>query len=215
MRQRMRTLLPFLLALISLVVPACVRGTRPAPDLTYLDINPGAAPAPSGGTKDVLLLRRFEVQSPFDDRRFLYKTGGGAYASDYYVRFVASPADLLTDRLETWLDQSRLFGTVVESGSTAEYRYILEGEILELYGDYTAPGPPAAVIKGEFVLVDDLDGAGKIVFEREYRETEQAAASDAGALATSWGAALRRIFLQLTQDLQATFARGVNSQSSQ
>jgi cholesterol transport system auxiliary component len=200
-------LLLLLLLIVGLAGVACVRGNRPAPDLTYLEIDPGTAPAPSGGSQDVLLLRRLDVQSPFDDRRFLYKTGSGTYESDYYVRFVASPADLLTDRLEIWLDESRLFQAVVESGSTAEYRYVLEGEILELYGDYSSPGQVTAVISSEFVLVDDLDGAGRIVFNKQYRQAEPAASSDAGALATSWGSALRQIFLQLTTDLQVLLAK--------
>lgn len=206
MSLRTRAMSCLLLTMICLAAPGCVRGTRPAPDLTYLDISPGPAPGLSDGSQDVLLLRRFEVQSPFDDRRFLYKTGSGTYRSDYYVRFVASPADLLTDKLETWLNESRLFQAVVESGSAVEYRYILEGEIREFYGDYSNPGLTTAVIKAEFVLVDDLEGKGKIVFKKQYRHAEPAPSSDARALAATWGATLRKILLGLTTDLQAALA---------
>jgi ABC-type uncharacterized transport system auxiliary subunit len=194
----------FLLAMICVAAAGCVRGTRPAPDLTYLDISPGTAPGLSDGSQDVLLLRRLEVQSPFDDRRFLYKTGSGTYESDYYVRFVASPADLLTAKLETWLNESRLFQAVVESGSAVEYRYILEGEIREFYGDYSNPGQTTAVIEAEFVLVDDLGGAGMIVLNKQYRHVEPITSPDASALGAGWGTALRRVFLDLVTDLQGS-----------
>jgi cholesterol transport system auxiliary component len=197
----------FLVAMLCLAAAGCVRGTRPAPDLTYLDISPGSAPVTNGSSQEVLLLRRLDVQSPFDDRRFHYRTGPGTYETDYYVRFVASPSDLLTDRLEEWLNESRIFHAVVESGSSAEYRYILEGEILELYGDYTKPQQAAAVIEADFVLVDDRVGAGRIVFEKQYRQTVPVVPSDARILAASWGEALRGVFLKLVEDLQGTLGK--------
>ena len=205
MRRRTITVLPFLLVMVGLAV-GCVRGTRPAPDLTYLEISPGTAPATPGVSLDVLLLRRLEVESPFDDRRFIYKTGSGTYESDYYVRFVSSPADLLTDQLEAWLNESRLFSAVVEPGSSAEYRYILEGQILELYGDYTNPQQANAVIEADFVLVDDLEGAGRIVFKKQYGHAESVSSSNAVALAEGWGIGFRRVLLELTTDFQATLA---------
>jgi hypothetical protein len=76
-----------------------------------------------------------------------------------------------------------------------------------LCGDYSSPGQVTAVISSEFVLVDDLDGAGRIVFNKQYGQAEPAASSDAGALAASWGSALRQIFLQLTNDLQVLLAK--------
>jgi ABC-type uncharacterized transport system auxiliary subunit len=196
----------FLLGMLCLATPGCVRGTRPASDLTHLDIDPGAAPAASASPQGVLLLRRFDVESPFDDRRFHYKIGAGTYRSDYYVRFVASPADLLTDRLETWLQESGLFRAVVEPGSSVEYDYILEGEIVALHGDYSRPKAAHAVIKAEFVLVDDREGAGEIVFEEQYEHAEPLTSSEAHALAVAWGTALRKVFLELTRDLQRPLA---------
>ena len=171
MRRRTKPNSVFFVTMLCLAAVGCIRGTRPAPELTYLDILPGAAPKTSGASNEVLLLRRLDVESPFDDRRFLYRTEPGTYESDYYVRFVAAPADLLTERLETWLSESEIFQAVVEAGSSVEYRYILEGEILELYGDYTNPQQPKAVINADFVLVDDLEGAGKIVFKKQYRQS--------------------------------------------
>jgi len=206
MRCPKSSVLPFLLTMLCLAMVGCVRGTRPAPDLTYLDISPGKTPDTSVISQDVLLLRRLDVESPFDDRRFHYRTGPGTYESDYYVRFVASPADLLTDRLEAWLSEGSLFRAVVEPGSSVDYRYILEGEILELYGDYSDPRRPLAVLKAEFLLVDDLEGAGKIVFQKQYRRAEPVASSDPGALASGWGTALRGLLLELTSDLQAKLA---------
>lgn len=206
MRDQTRTVLRFLIAMFCLSGAGCLRGTRPAPDLTYLDISPGTVPESPEVSREVLLLRRIDIESPFDDSRFHYRTAPGTYESDYYVRFVASPADFLTERMEAWLNESRLFQAVVESGSSVEYRYILEGQILELFGDYTNPQQALAVIKADFVLVDDLEGAGKIVFKKQYRHTEPLASSEARALATSWGRALRKLLLELTSDLQGAFA---------
>ena len=97
----------------------------------------------------------------------------------------------MTDELETWLNESRLFQAVVESGSAVAYRYILETEIREFYWDYSNPGLTTAVIKAEFVLVEDLEGEGKILFRKQYRHAELAPSSDAHALAATWGATSR------------------------
>lgn len=204
MSLRIRAMSCFLLAMICVAAVGCVRGTRPAPELTYLDISPGTAPGATKASQNVLLLRRLEVESPFDDRRLHYRTGSQTFEADYYVRFVASPADVLTDRLETWLTESQLFEAVVDPGSSAEYRYILEGEILGLYGDYTDPEQPRAVIQAEIILVDDLEGAGKIVLNKQYRHVEPITSPDARALAAGWGTALRRVFLDLVTDLQGS-----------
>jgi cholesterol transport system auxiliary component len=104
--------------------------------------------------------------------------------------------------LEAWLNESGLFSAVVEPGSSAEYRYILEGQILELYGDYTNPQQATAVIEADFVLVDDLEGAGKIVFKKQYSHTEPLTSFDTSALAEGWGRALRRMLIELTTDLK-------------
>jgi len=196
-----------LFSLVSLGA-GCVRGTRPAPDLLYLDIHPGSVPEASQASSEVVLLRRLDVGSPFDDRRFVYRTGSETYESDYYVRFAASPAEILTDRVEAWLNESHLFEGVVESGSRVEYRYILEGEVLELYGDYTDPQQPRAVLKLDFVLVDDLEGAGKIVFSRQYRRVEAMSSPRAQSLAEGWGSALRAVLQELTSDLKNSLNTG-------
>jgi ABC-type uncharacterized transport system auxiliary subunit len=194
-------------AIICLTGGGCVRGTRSAPDLTYLDVDPGPALETLGISPEVLLLRRLDVASPFDDRRFIYKTAPGTYESDYYVRFVAPPAELLTERLEAWLSESGLFGAVVEPGSSVDFRYVLEGELQELFGDYSNPQQPEAVIQAEFVLVDDLEGAGKVIFKRQYRHTEPVNSSGGKAVAASWRIALRSILLELSTDLRSHLAQ--------
>lgn len=189
-----------------LIASGCLRGVRSAPDLTHLDINPGTAPSAGAISGETLMLRRIHIQSPFDDRRFTYKTGSGTYKQDYYVRFVASPSDLFTDRMETWLAESRLLRAVVEPGTSVDYRYVLEGEITELFGDYSDPQKPMAVIAADFTLVDDMEGRGKIVFNKGYRYVEPVASSGAESLAASWGTALRKMLLALTGDLQGRFS---------
>lgn len=203
MKRSSLTLWPLLLSLASLGA-GCIRGTRPAPDLLYLDVQPGSVPEALAPSQEVLLLRRLDVQSPYDDRRFVYRTGSGTYESDYYVRFAAPPAEILTDRVEHWLAESGLCQAVVEPGTRVEYRYVLEGEVLELYGDYTNPQQPRAVLKLEFVLVDDLEGAGKIVFSKQYRRAEPMGSPGARSLAGSWGSALRAVLLELTIDLKGS-----------
>ncbi len=208
MKSGMRTLIACLLAMLVFTLTGCLRGTRSAPDLEHFDISPGDAPRAPRSSAHVLMLRRLDVESPFEDRRFLYRTGPSTYEPDYYIRFVASPAELLTNRLEEWIEEMGLFAAVVEPGSSAEYRYILEGQILQLYGDYTDPRQPKAVIKAEFVLVDDQDGAGKILFERQYQQAEPVISSAADGLATGWGQAVRSVFLALGSDLQESLQDG-------
>jgi len=206
MKYRTTSILICVAASLLLVASACVRGVRPAPDLTYLDIIPGKASPAESISGDVLLLHRIGIQSPFDDRRLNYRTGPGTFEPDYYIRFVAAPSDIVTGRLETWLAESRLFQAVVESGTSVEYRYILEGEIIELYGDYSNPQQPSAVITAEFTLVDDAEGMGRIVLNNRYRQVVPVSSPNPDGLAAGWGTALRNMFLDLTADIQDRFS---------
>ncbi len=188
------------LVLVASFSSACLPKPRPAPDITYEDISVALPEQTSSAVDATLLVRRLRVVAPFDRSSFYYKTGDGTFEFDYYYRFIAPPGDLLTNGTREWLDAAGLFAGVIDPRSRLEYRYVAEGTVTELFGDYTGT-TPKAVIGMDLTLLDDAEGLAKTLLRKKYRVEVTVESSDQTRYADAVGKALARILENFRQDL--------------
>ncbi len=192
-------------ALLCLALVGCEAMSQPFPEKEFFGIDAGDSPAPAKQMTDsAVRVRRLSIAPPYDGRSFVYKVGQSKYKTDYYNGFVTSPDHLLTGELTQWLTEAKLFAAVVGSTGEADHRYVLDGSVSELYGDYTDANAPKAVIKARFFLLDDSQAETRVVFQKTYRKAPSLREANPEAVAAGLGAAFREVLTELTADISQT-----------
>ena len=136
------------------------------------------------------------------------------YTSDPYNAFIAEPGAMLGDRMAEWLDRAGPFSTVAQPGSTRPAPYVLEATVAELYGDFRAGRPPAAVLVVQFALIDQAGARPKVVHECTIARRVDLPQASPEALVRGYGQALAEILSQLTPELGAVDYAPISSPSS-
>lgn len=133
---------------------------------------------------------------------FLYRAADTRYEHDFYNRFLAPPAQLLTGDLRKYLLQSKV-GPVREPGAPLSSDYIVQPRIDDLYADYRDTAQPRAVVAMTVVLVSRQASGNKQVFEKTYRREMPMDEVSPAAAVRGWSKGAGQIFWQFTRDLQA------------
>ena len=189
------------LAFLAAAVAACSSPLeKPPVEQRYytLDATREAAPPAVGG--EVLAVRRFRASPGYEGRELVFAAAPGAFRTDFYNVFFASPAAMLGDETREWLDRSGLFRAAVASTSQADARYALEGALSAVYGEKTG-GTDRAVLEAQFLLIDVRAANTPILFQRQYRHTRPVADGSATALVGGLNAALAAMLAELEADL--------------
>ncbi len=162
-----------------------------------------ARPAqPPGQTRDIVLaVRSFTIDPAYSSRGLVYRKGESQYESDFYHEYLIAPQDLITSQTRNWLAQSGLFKTVLEPGSLLQATYVLEGNVLALYGDLRGQDLPQAVLQIRFFLLAAKESKFQIVFTRAYQASQQAQQKTADALVAALDQCLAQILSELEKDL--------------
>jgi cholesterol transport system auxiliary component len=197
----MKHLLILLLLLLLPVVAGCLRLDREAPprDFYALEAHREAEPSeiPHFGAVRVY---RFEAPPRFGGDRFVYRPEELRYEDDYYNRFISPPGVLVAEEVRRWFDTSGLFREVLAAPARIEPAYLLEGRIVEIYGDFRKT--PTAVLALEISFVHDAKARSEILLRRTYRSTQPLEEASPGALAQGWSRALEEILRTLEDDLR-------------
>lgn len=194
-------------ALLALLVAAAGCGnilSKPYPEKTrYAFAVVMPAETRPAGTLPPLRIATIRANPPYDGLSLVYKTGDSTFSADYYNTFVALPDRLLSGEVETYLSRCGVFSTVSSSAMTT-YRYVLEGDVVQLYGDFTSKSAPTAVISMRFFLIDDENAAAKVLLQKTYSRSEPITAATPEALLLGWNRGLGMILGQLAGDIEAT-----------
>jgi ABC-type uncharacterized transport system auxiliary subunit len=91
---------------------------------------------------------------------------------------------------------------VVDTSSSLEADYLLEGTVDALCADLRMNGSPKAVLRMQIVLIKDRPAHDRIVFQREYQEVVDVADSTADALVSGWNDGLQHSLIALEKDLR-------------
>lgn len=168
-----------------------------------LDASRNQAGSPSE-SKAILRVRTLRVSPRYEGKSFVYRTGDLSYESDYYNEFFTPPDTMVTEEVREWLAASGLFGQVVDFTGEVEHTHILEGEVIDLYGDYSERGGsrPKAALGIEFLFVEDVSGQPKLIFQKRYRKAVPVQGTAPAALVQGWNEALQKILTDLEGDLR-------------
>ncbi|MBE0597569.1 MAG: membrane integrity-associated transporter subunit PqiC [Desulfuromonadales bacterium] len=191
--------------LLLLFLAGCLKLERQYPqrDSFVLDIG-GDGPAVAAGIDAHLQVRRLELSPRFAGTGFYYRTGELTYEGDFYNRFLASPATLITEETRRWLTAAGLLDPPASRpGELADL--VVEGEITALYGDFRAR--PQAVMEIRFNLLSARTARAEILLRRSYRQEIPLVENNPTALVEGWNQALRRILTEFEADLRQTVAR--------
>jgi cholesterol transport system auxiliary component len=189
---------------LGLTLASCSIG-RPIPQATtYMVDAPTGMPVPTLPRRpETLRMGYVRVAAAYAGSALVYRLDDVRYASDPYHAFVADPGAMLGGRMAEWLDRSGPFSAVAPPGSAQPAPYVLEATVEELYGDFRAGRPPAAVLSVQFALIGEASARPKVVYERTFATRVNLSKASPDALVGGYGTALAEILSQVAPDLSA------------
>jgi cholesterol transport system auxiliary component len=202
-----KTLLKLTIGVFTLLFPSigCINLERSYIEKHYfvLDSSP-AEDIDSPDTGKVLAVRRLRVSPKYEGKGLVYRLGELNYESDFYNEFFVPPVSMFTEEVRKRLAVSGLFKHVVDPSSLLDSAYVLEGAVTALYGDYRVSTAPKAVMKIQFLLLEETDVSPEIILQRQYHKEEPLNGSTPDALVKSWNTALSQILTEFEADLKNT-----------
>ncbi len=193
------------LALLMIIVSGCTGLSKSYPERSYymFEVPPVAQKAaPVKGA--IVEVARFNVSPGSEGKEFIYRTGDVSFESDFYNQFFRPPGAMLTELTIRWLGSTGLFEDVLSTVTQAGANYFIEGNVIQLYGDYRSS--PKAVMQIQFLLLkytnDDVydDNTG-IVFTGSYTSEIPIAGKTPNDLMMGWNTALGEILNAFLADL--------------
>lgn len=186
------------------LIYGCPSVSKPYPERTFFLFE---IPAPSqtvSPIKDAIVaVDRFTISPSSQGREFIYRTTDLQYKTDFYNQFFRPPDNIMTEAVRQWLNQSGLFEELLSPASQAFPKYTIEGNVIELYGDYRDTSAAKAVIRIQFFLLQNpADGTDPaVVLGKTYLSEQSIGAASPNALMNGWNLALEDILGEFLDDL--------------
>jgi len=209
-RIRLRWLSSFALLPFILTLSGCLQSE--AADRKYYIVEAKREGGPAAVHSDATLrVRRFNVDEAYTTRQLVYRIEEFRYESDYYHQFLVMPGLMITEKTRDWLADSGLFGRVSSVGSRLESTYMLEGNVIKLYGDFTDKSAPVAVMEIRFFLLAGADANETVALSQTYKAASPVSDRTAEAVVESLSKSLAEILAHLEADLQKALAASTDS----
>lgn len=188
-----------LILLAVFVMPGCAFKRQPALEIDYYTLEYEALPVEGlGGPLPVVLrLQRFSASPEFSTERMVYREAPNRLAADYYNRWRANPADLVTSFLGRDLAAGGLFTGVALPGSGLDATHVLEGnveEFLEIAGDACEAALAVNVI---LFRAGEPDAAKGMIFQRRVTAREKCEARSPALAAEAMSRAMARVSAEI------------------
>lgn len=189
-------------AALALTLAACSL-SRPAPVKRTFLLEPSAPAAVAAPKAATLRVGSVNVAAPYRGKAFVYRQDDLKFEADFYSEFFVAPAAMLSEATAKALASSGAFRRVIPPGATDEGDFVLDGFVVDLYGDARDPAKPAAVLSATFYLSRANVLMPSVIWSREYRQRVPVAEPGPEALARAWNSALATILADLARDLAA------------
>jgi cholesterol transport system auxiliary component len=154
-----------------------------------------------------LRLRRFNVDEAFATRALVYRVDEFRYESDFYHQFLVLPGVMITEEARDWLASSGLFARVTTVGSRLESAYLLEGNVIDFYADFTQKATPEAVVEIRFFLLAGPETGESVALSETYRAATPIFTRTAEAIVQALSRSLADILTRLEADIAKVLAR--------
>lgn len=183
-----------------MVISGC--GAKSYQKQRYLLETRRASSAATGSNENIMEVRSFTIDPAFSSKGLTYRKGEFEYESDFYNEFLISPDAMVTEKVRNWLSASGLSQRVLDRGSYLDPTYILEGNIVALYGDFRMKSSAKAVMELRVFLLEMKTGAEPaIVFGKTYKSSIALESEGPGALVGALDSCLIEILTNLEKDL--------------
>lgn len=156
----------------------------------------------SGDVGTVVAVRPFHIVRAYGDKSLVYRLSEVHVEQDYYNTWLVSPDAMITDRMREWLASSGAVGQVQTTGSLLKADYVVEGNVTELYGDYTGKTPAAVIELKLTVMPVAREASGGAILHKTYKATLPMADREPGTLVEALGNGLEVIFTDFGADLR-------------
>lgn len=204
-RLRLYVLVYSALLLSGLLLSGC--GQSAIGERTYYILDTVRA-QPAAVPRDATLrLRRFNVNEAFATRSLVYRVDEFRYESDYYHQFLVLPGVMITEETRDWLANSGLFARVTAVSSRLESTYLLEGNVIDFYADFTPKATPVAVVEIRFFLLAGPDAGESVPLSETYRAVTPISTRTAEAVVQALSRSLADILTRLEADIGKVLAR--------
>ena len=131
-----------------------------------------------------------------------YRTGEFEYESDFCGEFLLSPDAMVTEKVRNWLSRSGLSQRVLDPASCADPTYVLEGNVIALYGDFRAKASPKGVMEIRVFLLEMKTSADRaVVFGKSYKSSVALESKGPAGLVSALDRCLVEILSDLEKDL--------------
>ncbi|MGB2693295.1 MAG: hypothetical protein WBB48_02040 [Thermodesulfobacteriota bacterium] len=207
-----------LFLILAVFFVGCPSVNKPYPERTYFLFE---VPSPSQTLTNMpgtmLDVNRFSISPRSEGREFIYRTTDLEYKTDFYNQFFRPPTTIMTETVRQWLNQSGLFEDVLNPASQAVANYTIEGNIVELYGDYRNLTSANAVMSIQlFLLQISEDGSDPtILLSKTYTSEQPIGQASPQNLMNGWNIALEDILGEFLSDLSYHLKKAQQSSNNQ
>jgi len=185
-----------------IIVPGC--GQKSYEKQQYiLDAQRASQASDAKNPDSIIEVRGFTIDPAFSTKKLTYRTGDFEYETDFYNEFLISPAAMITGKVRNWLSESGLFQRVLDPASYIDPYYVMEGNIVALYGDFRDKSSPKAVMEIRIFLLKTKAGAEPlIVFGKTYKSNVALESAGPESLIMAFDHCLTEILTTLEKDLK-------------
>ncbi len=147
-----------------------------------------------------LKVLNFRISEEFDLRNFIILREKNRYIKEYYNKFMINPSSMLTKETRNWFANRGYFQAVLTEGTIVDADYILEGNVISIYGDFRDLKKPEAVIEVQFQLVETT-GSNNLILSKIYSDREELDDNTSEELIEAYERAFENILQRLADDI--------------
>ncbi|MCA9408371.1 MAG: hypothetical protein H6755_02585 [Candidatus Omnitrophica bacterium] len=146
-------------------------------------------------------IEKFTATSRYEARGLIYRREESRFENDYYNRFHAFPADLATEGAIKWFAGAQQLQLITPDLINVKTDFLLQGVLIELYGDFREENNSGAVIEIQFTFLNQETLPPIVIFQKTYSERIPLTTTALGALMQGYTDGFQKIFAQLESDI--------------